>query len=93
MHHIFQCVEFLVFQKIINSKTSKEAWDTLLQSYQGAEKFQKMRLQTYSRQFKLLQQEKNEKIADYFMRTQKLINSMKANSETISDVQVMEKIL
>ena len=45
------------------------------------------------RQFELLQQENNEKIANYFMCTQKLVNNMKANDETTFDVQVMEKIL
>lgn len=47
-----------------------------MQSYQGKEKVQKVRLQTYMRQFELLQEEKNEKIADYFLRTQGLVNNM-----------------
>ena len=92
-HHILQCVELQIFQKIINLKTLKKAWDTLLQSYQGAKNVQKMRLQTYRKQFELIQQEKYEKITDYFMCTQKLVNTIKENGKTISDVQVMEKIL
>ncbi|KAK0583215.1 hypothetical protein LWI29_034678 [Acer saccharum] len=45
------------------------------------------------RQLELLQMKKTEKVAVYFSRTLALVNQMKSNGETISDVQIMEKIL
>lgn len=76
-----------------NSKTAKEAWDSIIKIYKGVEKVQKVRLQTLHRQFELLQMEKSESISDYFSQTLALVNQMKANGETIGDQQIVEKIL
>ncbi|GAB2270308.1 hypothetical protein Dimus_038837 [Dionaea muscipula] len=43
---IYQRVDEAAFEKIVDSTTSKEAWDILTSSHRGAEKIKKMRLQT-----------------------------------------------
>ncbi|KHN30908.1 hypothetical protein glysoja_017445, partial [Glycine soja] len=40
---IHQCVNDANFEKIANATTSKEAWDILIKSYEGAEKIKKMK--------------------------------------------------
>lgn len=93
LFYIFQAIDSSIFEKVGNSKTTKEAWDSLIKIYKGVEKVQKVRLQTLRRQFELLQMEKSESISDYFSRTLALVNQMKANGETIGDQQIVEKIL
>ncbi|XP_075521330.1 uncharacterized protein LOC142554551 [Primulina tabacum] len=81
---IFQAVDSNNFEKIATAKTTKDAWDTLLRSYKGVEKVQKIRLQTLRRQFELFQMEKTETISDFFTRMLALVNQMKANGEKFS---------
>ncbi|XP_020270923.1 uncharacterized protein LOC109846108 [Asparagus officinalis] len=76
---IFQGVDESTFEKISNALSSKEAWEILHKSYQGAERAKKMKA--------------TESILDYFSRVQTITNQMKRNGEAISDVRIMEKIL
>ena len=90
---INQSLDSMIFKKIAHTTSAKRAWDVLMNTYKGVEKVKKVRLQTMRRQLELLQMKKTEKVADYFSRTLALVNQMKSNGETISDVQIMEKIL
>lgn len=56
-------------------------------------KVQKNKLQVLWRKYKLLEMKESETISNYFSRVQDLINSMKANGETIIDKQNVENIL
>ena len=91
--YINQSLDPMIFEKIAHATSAKGAWDILMNTYRGVEKVKKVRLQTMRRQLELLQMTKTEKVADYFSRTLVLVNQMKSNGETISDVQIMEKIL
>ncbi|GAU24662.1 hypothetical protein TSUD_322700 [Trifolium subterraneum] len=53
----------------------------------------KVRLQTYKRQFELLQMEEKESVGDFVTRVTKLVNLMKGCGETMNDQSVVEKIL
>ncbi|KAK0576845.1 hypothetical protein LWI29_024227 [Acer saccharum] len=90
---INQSLDSVIFEKIAHTTSAKRAWDVLMNTYKGVEKVKKVRLQTMRRQLELLQMKKTEKVADYFSQTLALVNQMKSNGETISDVQIMEKIL
>jgi len=78
---------------ILKRKTAKVAWDSLVKTYKGVERVQKVRLQVLRRQFELLQMEDSESVSDYFSRTLALVNQMKTNGETIRDQQIVEKVL
>lgn len=65
-------------------------FDELLQKSGESEK---VNLQTLRMQFKLLQMKKLETVSDYFNRVLALVNQIRANSENIGDLQIMEKIL
>ena len=90
---INQSLDSVIFEKIAHITSEKRAWDVLMNTYKGVENVKKVRLQTMRRQLELLQMKKTEKVADYFSQTLALVNQMKSNGETISDVQIMEKIL
>jgi hypothetical protein len=90
---IHQCVDADNFEKVGDCETSKEAWDILSQSFGGAEKVKEVRLLTHKRQYKLLQMEENESIADFFTRVTRLMNQIKVCGEVITTKFVVAKIL
>ncbi|GAU43423.1 hypothetical protein TSUD_334860 [Trifolium subterraneum] len=90
---IHQCVSPDNFERVGDAQSSKEAWDNLEKAYGGAAKVKKVWLQTYKRQFELLQMEEKESVGDFFTRVTKLVNLMKGCGETMNDQSVVEKIL
>lgn len=90
---IHQCVDDMHFEKIQNAATTREAWSNLVRYHAHGEMIKKVKLQTLRKQYKLLQIEDNEKISDYFNKILTLSNYMKGCGETITDLQIIEKIM
>ncbi|GAU22960.1 hypothetical protein TSUD_247040 [Trifolium subterraneum] len=90
---IHQCVNPDNFKRVGDASSSKEAWDNLEKAYGDATKVKKVRLQTYKRQFELLQMEEKESVGDFVTRVTKLVNLMKGCGESMNDQSVVEKIL
>ncbi|GAU30941.1 hypothetical protein TSUD_143890 [Trifolium subterraneum] len=90
---IHQCVDPDNFEKVGDCESSKEAWDILAQSFGGAEQVKEVKLQTYKRQFDLIQMEESETVSDYFTKVIKLVNQLKNCGEVIEDKFVVSKIL
>ncbi|XP_028230846.1 uncharacterized protein LOC114411336 [Glycine soja] len=90
---LHQSVDAANFEKIAMAQTSKEAWDILQKSHEGATKTKKIKLQTLRRQYELLQMEKNESVAEYITKVQTVVNSMKGYGEKITVQSVVEKVL
>ncbi|GAU20588.1 hypothetical protein TSUD_297610 [Trifolium subterraneum] len=68
--------------------------DNLEKAYGGATKVKiNVRLQTYKRQFELLQMEEKESVGDFVTRVTKLVNLMKGCGETMSAQSLVDKIL
>ncbi|GAU29444.1 hypothetical protein TSUD_150140 [Trifolium subterraneum] len=90
IHH---CVDPDNFEKVGDCESSKEAWDILAQSFGGAEQVKEVKLQTYKRQFDLIQMEESETVSDYFTKVIKLVNQIKNCGEVIESKFVVSKIL
>lgn len=90
---IHQCVDNANFEKISSAKSAKEAWDILQKAYGGADKVQKVKLQSLRRQYELMAMKEEESISEYLNRLQILINSMKSCKEVLPDQQIVEKVL
>ena len=59
----------------------------------GDEKVRTINLQTLRRDFQNLKMIESEKIDEYCTRVMNMVNEMRNHSDTISDQQVVEKIL
>ncbi|GAU45892.1 hypothetical protein TSUD_24940 [Trifolium subterraneum] len=90
---IHQCVDSKVFEKIADATTSKDAWDILQKSYGGDSKVKKVKLQALKRQFELLEMKNDEAVAEYFTRVETLTNQMKNCGSTLSEEEMVEKVL
>ncbi|GAU24779.1 hypothetical protein TSUD_356080 [Trifolium subterraneum] len=90
---IHQCVDSKVFEKIADATTSKDAWDILQKSYGGDAKVKKVKLQALKRQFELLEMKNDEAVAEYFTRVETLTNQMKNCGSTLSEEEMVEKVL
>lgn len=53
--YIYQSIDSWGFEKVVNARTTKRAWNVCVNTYKGAEKVKKVRMQTLRRQFELLQ--------------------------------------
>ena len=70
-----------------------EAWDSLETELHGDEKVRTINLQTLRKEFQNLKMIESEKIDEYCTRVMNIVNEMRNHGDTISDQQVMEKIL
>ena len=74
---IYQGVDDANFEKIARATTAKEAWEILQNSFKGADKVKRVRLQTLRGEFETLQMNTSESISDYFSRVLAVVNQMK----------------
>ena len=81
------------FAKIATCETAKKAWDFLETEVYGVEKVRTINLQTFRREFQNLKMIESEKIDEYCTGVMNIVNEMRNHSDTISDQQVVEKIL
>ncbi|GAU37837.1 hypothetical protein TSUD_56970 [Trifolium subterraneum] len=62
-------------------------------SYGGDAKVKKVKLQALKRQFELLEMKNDEAVAEYFTRVETLTNHMKNCGSTLSEEEMVEKVL
>ncbi|GKB78685.1 hypothetical protein Tco_0945580 [Tanacetum coccineum] len=89
---IYQCLD-VMFEKVANASTFKEAWEIIQNYFKEIDKVKKVRLQTLTGKFEKLQLEESKTILDYFTRVLIISNKLKRNGESLSDTNVIEKIL
>ncbi|XP_074356486.1 uncharacterized protein LOC141696211 [Apium graveolens] len=93
LYTIFQGVDESTFEKILDAKTEKEAWEILQKIFQGVKKVKKVRLQVLRGEFENIKMKASENIGKYATRLKTVTNEMKRNGESLDDVRVMEKLL
>ncbi|XP_028223629.1 uncharacterized protein LOC114405191 [Glycine soja] len=90
---IYQSVDNAHFEKIIGAKTSSKAWKILEKGNEGTKQLKKVRLQTICKQFKLMQMEENERVAEFFNHVFTLTNAVKSYGEKVTDLTIVEKVI
>ncbi|XP_015959584.1 uncharacterized protein LOC107483482 [Arachis duranensis] len=93
LSQIHQGVDYMVFGKIANAKSAKEAWNTLKLSYKGVDKAQKAKLPSLRREYERYEMSSSETVEQYFTRVTDLVNKMRVYGEDMPDSKVVEKIL
>jgi hypothetical protein len=93
LYLLYQSVDEAGFEKIANTKDSKEAWEILESAYKGADRVKQVRLQTLRGELESMKMKESEVISEYVTRVQTVVNQLKRNGEALSDARVVEKIL
>ena len=81
------------FVKVMHCTSTKEIWDKLKNVYEGDGKVKGAKLQTYRRKFKPLMIKEEEDIANYFLRVDEIVNTMKGLGEQVENILLVHKIL
>ncbi|XP_070039099.1 uncharacterized protein [Nicotiana tomentosiformis] len=89
---IHQCLDDVVFEKVADTTTSKEAWEILHNSLQGVDKVRKVKGQTLRADFEVLKMKESECISDYCSKVKAVANQLRRYGEDIEDVCMVEKI-
>ncbi|KAA0032987.1 copia protein [Cucumis melo var. makuwa] len=90
---IHQAIDDNNFEKISGATTAYQAWQILENTYKGVDRVKKVRLQKLRGDYESLHMKESESVSDYTSRLLAVVNEMKRFCETISDEQVVEKIL
>jgi len=90
---IHQAINDNNFEKISGANTTDQAWKILKNTYKGVDRVKKVCLQKLRGDYESLHMKESESVSDYTSRLLAIVNEMKRYGETISDEQVVEKIL
>ncbi|XP_070056695.1 uncharacterized protein [Nicotiana tomentosiformis] len=90
---IHQCLDDVMFEKVTDATTSKEAWRILQISLQGVDKVRKVKLQTLRADFEVIKIKESECNSDYCSKVKAVVNQLRKYREDIEDACVAEKIL
>lgn len=93
LRYIQQGVGKSIFPRIFGVKKAKDAWEILMQEFQGTEKTIALKLQSLWRDFDNLQMEERESVRVFSSRVAETVNQIKSCGDTITDKRVAEKML
>jgi uncharacterized protein with ATP-grasp and redox domains len=93
LFYIQQNVDTQHFEKIAKATKSKEAWDILASYHEGGERVKKVKLQSFRKQYEMLQMDEDQKVRDYFSKLLAIVHQMQNCGENITDQMVVEKVL
>ncbi|GJR43381.1 hypothetical protein Tco_1311484 [Tanacetum coccineum] len=91
LYLLFQSVDESGYGKIASATTAKEVCETLEKVYKGAVRVKQMRLQTLRGELEAMKIKETEGVSDYITRLQTVVNQLKRNGESLTEV--VEKIL
>ena len=90
---IHSVVSDVVFTRIMFCETTKEAWNTLQETFQGNERTRQMQVLNLRREFEILRTKEAETIKEYFDRLLAVINKIRVLREDLPDRRIIEKVL
>ncbi|XP_052203182.1 uncharacterized protein LOC127808652 [Diospyros lotus] len=93
LSHIHVAVSDIIFTRIINCDSPKEAWDRLKELYAGNEKTKRMQILNLKREFEVQRMQEAETIKEYADRLMEIVNKLRLLRENLEDSRVVEKVL
>ena len=82
-----------IFHRIMNCRTTKEAWDKLKLEYQGSDRTKQMQVLNLKRDFKSLTMQEDETITKYSEKIALIVNKIRSLGEEFPDANIVEKVL
>ena len=82
-----------VFHRIMNCRTTKEAWDKLKLEYQGSDRTKQMQVLNLKREFESLTMQEDETITKYYEKIALIVNKIKSLGEEFPNGRILEKVL
>lgn len=92
-HYLYQSIDRVTFEQILDKRTSKIIWDSMKAKYGGNARVKRSLLQKLRRDFEVVEMKESESVEEYFIRVLAITNQMRSNGETMTDSKVTEKIL
>ncbi|PNX57691.1 retrovirus-related Pol polyprotein from transposon TNT 1-94, partial [Trifolium pratense] len=86
-NYLFQSIDRVILETILDRSTSKSIWESMRQKYQGSTRVKHAQLQSLRREFELLLMQEDESVDDYFRRTLAIATKMTAQESR--DITVM----
>ncbi|GAV83978.1 DUF4219 domain-containing protein/UBN2 domain-containing protein [Cephalotus follicularis] len=90
---LYLAVAESIFPRIVTSSTTKEAWDTLQEEFQGTERVRVIRLLNLRRDYENLKMKGSETVKDYISKLLEVVNQMRIYGEKLTDQKLVEKVL
>ncbi|XP_052728767.1 uncharacterized protein LOC128195410 [Vigna angularis] len=81
LYFLYNAVDEYGFEKIINAKSAKEAWEILKVAYKGDTRVKQVRVQALRREFEQMEMNKNEGVTEFITRVQKMANQLRMNGK------------
>ncbi|KAK6924297.1 hypothetical protein RJ641_010497 [Dillenia turbinata] len=94
-NYLFQAIDRLILETILNKDTSKQIWDSMKKKYQGSTGAKRQQLQGLRTEFENLLMKSEESIANYFSRTMAIVEAeaedtmIKTYSENLKTTKLM----
>ena len=92
-NYLFQAIDRITLQQILEKKTSKQIWDSMKKKFEGNARVKRSALQGLRRNFEILEMKIGETITDYFARVMTVVDKIRSNGEQMKEVTIVEKIL
>ena len=90
-NYLFQAIDRMILETIIQKNTSKQIWDSMKKKYEGNERVKRSILQALHKEFETLEMKFGESVSDYFSRVMFVSNKMRVHGEQMRDVTIVEK--
>ena len=85
-------VSELIFIRIMDCETAKEAWDKLKEMYVSSDRTRQMQILNLKKQFQVLNIKDNESIREFADWLMEVVNKIRLLGEELKDEMVVEKV-
>lgn len=92
-NYMFQAIDRMIMETILDKEIAKGIWDSMKQKYQGSTKVKRAQLQALRREFEILGMKEVEKVNEYFARTLTIANKMKAQGERMEQLVIVDYVV
>ena len=83
----------MVFTKVMQCTSAKQAWDKLKIIYEGESKVKESKIQTYKGEFESLKMKEEENVGELLLRVDEVVNVIRGLGGKLKEKEVVSKVL